>query len=95
MKTVVYLGIALRIIILFGTGMAVSYMNPHLHQFLGDKPHVCQTEWCSHSNATDGYEWGTPHYWYNALCVLLFLLSLVNVILSVRNLILNHYREFF
>lgn len=83
MKTNVFFGIGLRIIILFTVGMFMTFVPEHLTDFFGDKM------------VTKSYgevlEWGTRHYWYMTMMVSLFLLALVNVILSIVNLLNKNY----
>lgn len=84
MKTNVFLGIALRIIILFITGMAVTYVNPYLSKFLGDyyiKDYLDNWK----------LEWSNLHYWYQAMMIALFLLSLINVVASIVRLVKRNY----
>ena len=78
MKINVFLGIGLRIVILFTVGMFMTFVPEHLTEFFGDK------------TVTKSYgevlEWGTRHWWYNTMMVLLFILALANVIFSVTYL---------
>ena len=84
MKTNVFLGIGLRIVILFTIGMFMTYVPEHLTGFFGDK---------MVTNSYGKYlEWGNRHYWYAVMMFLLFVLALVNVILSVIGLINKNYK---
>lgn len=95
MKTQVYFGIAIRIIILFTIGSLMTFVPDHLRAFFGDTVHVCDTGWHSHGffGIDKSYEWGARHYWYFWMMVLLFLLSLVNVIVGIIKLVNKHYPE--
>ena len=101
MKTKVFLQIAFRIIILFGTGMAMSYINPHLRELLGDTECIATYKHyakkymydCGCSDVDAKYEWHGPHYWYFWGCTVLFILSLINVVWSIRNIITKHYDD--
>ena len=89
MKTNVFLGIGLRIVILFTVGMFMTYLPEHLTEFFGDTIHKCETSTCW---KTDGEAiWGSRHYWYNTMMILLFLLALLNVIFSIKNLVNKNY----
>jgi hypothetical protein len=88
MKHQVYFGIAIRIIILFGAGLLMSFASPWLHEFFGDS----QRRECEGS--IDGcWEWSAAHYWYYWGTLLLFLLSLLNIIVASVSLIQKHYPE--
>jgi hypothetical protein len=98
MKTKVYLGIAIRIILLFATGMLMTYMPPLMRDFFGDNLHVHTAKCVEHySGCVNGridvlYEWGIRHYWYFWMNVLLFILTLINFIVSVINIINKNYK---
>ena len=83
MKTTVFLGIGLRIIILFTIGMFMTYLPENLTEFFGDK--MVTNTWGK------SLEWGVRHYWYAIMMGLLFTLSLVNVVLSVIQLVNKNY----
>ncbi len=83
MKTNVYLGIGIRIIVLFSVGMFWSYIPEHLTEFFGDK-----TVTTLYGKRT---VWGTRHYWYFVMMVLLFSLSLLNVVVQCVKLVRNNY----
>lgn len=92
MKTKIYFQIALRIILLFTTGMIMSYMKPWLHDYLGDTFHVCKSIRCNHSEfINDGYDWSGTHYWFFWMCFFLFILSLVNCIISIVKIVNKEY----
>lgn len=85
MKTQVYFGIVLGIIILFAVGMAGTYIPDHLRGFFGDQPSDREYGFDA------SYSWGIRHYWYFWMMIFLFLLSVVNVVVSIINLIKKHY----
>lgn len=89
MKHQVYFGIALRIVALFVIGMLMTFVTPELREFFGDV--YCES--CGAFNIDSEYEWGARHYWYAWMMFFLFILSLINVIISIRNLILKHYPD--
>lgn len=103
MKTNVYLGIAIRIIVLFVVGMISTFIPNQLRDFFGDTPFktiTVDSSIYSYSINNDGsidqnWIWGARHYWYFNMMLLLFLLSLLNVIVSIRNLVLKNYPESF
>jgi hypothetical protein len=83
MKTNVFLGIGLRIIILFTVGMFMTYLPNELTEFFGDE--------IVHTSYGQIEEWGARHYWYNTMMFLLFILSLINVIISIVKLVNKNY----
>ena len=94
MKNKVYLGIVIRIVLLFATAMAFTFIPDYLRDFFGDTKHICEikvTDWgdyCKDHGDIDQYwNWGARHFWYFIMCILLFTLSLVNVVISVFNLV--------
>ena len=89
MKTVVYLHIAFRIIVLVLIGMALTYIPEHLRTFFGDIP--SSKGYISDFNIDTNWYWGVRHYWYFWGVVLLFLLTLINFIWSLVNIIDKHY----
>ena len=87
MKLNVYFGIAFRIIFLFSIGMLMASIRPELHNLLGDTPgdtHV-------NSLIRDGYTWSGVHYWFWWMCFFLFILSLINCIMGIKNIIEKNY----
>jgi hypothetical protein len=88
MKHQVYFGIAIRIIMLFSTGMLISFASPWLHEFLGDIP---RTPGRNENGIDQLWEWSAAHYWYFWCMILLFLLSMVNLVMASINLIVKHY----
>lgn len=88
MKTNVFLGIAIRIIILCLVGMAWTYVPEHLADFFGDQP--CTYKFGCGFDRSD-IEWGARHYWYWWMMFLLFLLSLINAVLQIIKLVNTNY----
>lgn len=83
MKHQVYFGIAWRIMALCLLGMIHSYLPDHLREFFGDV----------YNERYGWWEWGVRHDWYTVMMLMLFILSLVNAIISVRKLVLKHYPD--
>jgi hypothetical protein len=90
MKHQVYFGIALRIIILFSVAMAMTYVPDQLRGFFGDTPYP-HGNYNQRDMVDEYWEWGVRHYWYNVMIISLFVLSAVNVVVMIRNLIVKHY----
>ena len=88
MKMKVYFGIAIRIVMLFSMGMLVSLASPMLHDFFGD---VKLKKVVHGAFINDGYDWSASHYWFFWMCVVLFLLSVINVIVSIVRLLRKNY----
>lgn len=98
MKAKVFLGITIRVIVLFGAAMLFTFIPELLRDFLGDTPHLCESyKVCNHgyNRSTVDWEWhwGTRHYWYVVMCVFLFFISLANLVWSVINIIQKNYPE--
>jgi hypothetical protein len=89
MKTQVYFGIAWRITVLISIGLFHTFVPEYLHDFFGDE-YVEKTSWAGITFCE--WEWGARHYWYTTGMVLLFLLSLVNVIMTIVNLVNKNYK---
>lgn len=86
MKHQVYFGIAIRIVVLCVIGMMCTYITPQLRTFFDDKPcdqgfYLLEPDWC----------WGARHHWYFWMMLSLFILSLINVIVAIENLVKKHY----
>ena len=82
-----FFGISIRIIILFSLAMAGTFIPDHLRVFFGD----------TLSNSIFGdpeWKWGVRHYWYFWMMCLLFILSAINVGLSIYKLIKKNHPEF-
>lgn len=96
MKTKVYIGIAVRIILLFSVGMLASLATPLMRDFFGDTLHVhtisCAKQFDGCVEEYDVlYDWGSRHYWYFWMMVVLFILSIINFVVSVINIIDKNY----
>lgn len=93
MKIPVYLGIAIRIILLVGFGMLFTFITPELRIFFGDRLATLQEINSNHADFQIDilYVWGARHYWYFWGVFLLFILSLINFIMSIVSLINKHY----
>jgi|LakMenE01Jun11ns_1017448.scaffolds.fasta_scaffold8909977_2 hypothetical protein len=90
MKTKLYLGIAFRLILLFGTGMLFSTFTPYLHEFFGDVKRIK----IDHFSIDGAWDWSSTHYWYFSLIICLFILSIVNCVVSIIKLISKYEPEF-
>ncbi len=88
MKNQVYIGIAIRIILLCGIAMATTFIPEHLREFFGD---VYDGKF--HSVIDEGWDWGPRHGWWLFMMLLLFILSLINCIIGSINLVLKYYPE--
>lgn len=97
MKTNVYLGLAIRIIVVFAIGLFATYLPEHLREFFGDTLHTCKMSGGSynrcltHSEFDSTYDWGARHYWYHLMMMSLFALSVVNAVMGARELIKSNY----
>ena len=87
MKTKLYLAILIRVIALFSIGMFMAFINPYLHNFLGDV-YIGVND--NSEVIRDGYKWGAVHYWFFWMCFFVFILSLINFVVSVDRLITTH-----
>ena len=90
MNTEVYLGIAIRIIVLCALGMIGTYIPEHLRDFFGDK--LLGPEVTFKTSPDEDWEWGARHIWYFWGMTLLFVLSLINVVVGCIKLINKHYK---
>lgn len=88
MKTIVYLHIAIRIIVLVAIGMMLTYIPEHLRTFFGDTTPSKNTLFIG---MDPSWDWGIRHYWYWWGIFLLFILTLINFIWSVANICNKHY----
>jgi hypothetical protein len=86
MKTNVYLGLVIRIVVFFGVVMLGTYIPDHLRGFLGDIP--CEDN-CG--KIDEHWKWGVRHYWYFWMMVCIFILNAVNVVMSSVNLVTKNY----
>ena len=84
MKFNVYFGICIRLILLFTVAISGTYIPEILPPtFFGDQIESTSRGQIEH--------WGPRHVWYVCMMVCLFLLSLINLIMSIRNLITSNY----
>jgi hypothetical protein len=67
--------------------MAFSFVTPYLREFFGDVPQEVTND-----SFDAAWNWGVRHYWYFWMMVSIMLLSFINVIISVRNLVSRYYR---
>lgn len=81
MKTNVYLGVGVRIIILFLIGFLATYIPETLNR-------LDATILNDHD-----LTWNNRHYWLNTLFVILFIWSLINLIVSSYNIITKYYPQ--
>lgn len=92
MKTSLYLYIILRIVVLFSLAMASTFLPDYFRGFFGDTKVVPNHNGYVYGGMIDpDWNWGSRHYWFFWMMVLLFLLSLVDAIISIRNVVLRHY----
>ena len=85
MKTKVFLGIAARIVILFTVAIFYTFIPECLHNFFGD-------HW-EKGMYGETYEWGIRHFWFAVGTEFLFILSLINLIMSCSKLVSKEYPE--
>lgn len=92
-----YLAIALRIIILFAVGLMMTFVFPHLRYFFGDTlksiPDVVINGTPVYRGVDERWDWGARHYWYFCCVFILFILSLINCVLSIYNLVSKQYSK--
>lgn len=87
MSIKLYLQIAIRLILLFSTPMAFTFVTPELRQFFGDT--IC-TSYC-YDLVDVRWNWGVRHYWYFWLTTLLFLLSAFYSFIHIRKLVIKEF----
>jgi hypothetical protein len=78
--------LALWIVLLFCTGMFMTFVNDALQAsgFFGDKPFVYSPEYkymLGDGCIDTTWTWGARHYWYHLMCVCLFILSIVRIVI--------------
>ena len=104
MKTNVYLGIAFRIILLFTVASLATYLPEQLRDYFGDVPFKSYVEGTrgvyeyrvtGDGEIDENWVWGARHYWYFWMMILLFILSVLNVIIGIGKLINKHYPNTF
>lgn len=93
MKTKVFFAIAIRIVMLFSVAIAFSFIPENIRGLLGDTPHICPQDKIYHSCGTidPQWDWGGRHHWFYWMGVLLFLLSLANVVIGIINVVRKNY----
>jgi hypothetical protein len=92
MKPKVFLTIAINIITVFTCGMLMTFVTESLRDFFGDTP--CNHLY-PHSTSMDiEWDWGSRHYFYFWMMVFLFILSIINAVVSIRNILKKHYPNF-
>lgn len=90
MKNEVYFGIVWRIVLLFSFAILGTFISdmPQMRTFFGDIP----KERTPFSIELDDYwDWGVRHHWYFWMMLILFLVSVVNVIVGIDALIKKYY----
>jgi hypothetical protein len=89
MKTTLYLKIIASIIWLFTIPIVVSGVTAHLHEFFGDiwVPYY-ETKYSVHYA---GWEYSLSHTWFNAMCAVLFVASLIQSIILIRSAVIKEY----
>lgn len=82
--------LALLIILLFGIGILFTYINDWLQQsgFFADSLVVPYKDQYGLLINSDGevdksHHWGHRHYWYNTMCIFLFILSIGRIALWI------------
>lgn len=88
MKPQVYFGIAIRIILLFAVGIAMTFVTPHMRTFFNDTPHIGMAT----TVMDEDWDWGIRHYWFHFMLILLFALSAINIMVGIINLVDKHYK---
>jgi hypothetical protein len=104
MKPKLFFSIALQLIVLFSFPMAATFIPEHMREFFGDKKYPTQpADWKpqsenakwedpGHRDVVDReWDWGARHQWFAAGMVMLFLLSVANVVLTTIRMILKEY----
>jgi hypothetical protein len=89
MKPKVLLSISLCLLWIFAVPIAISFVTPHLRDFLGDVRYAEKPLW---GNLIDpNYSWGVRHYWFFWGCIFLWLLSIVNCAVICTKVIIKNY----
>ncbi len=90
MKQRLYYEIAARIVLLFLIAMLSTYIPeiPQLKLFFGDSFIPNGEHTYEHT------EWGVRHYWFFWIMMFLFILSLINTVASVYNLVRKYHPNF-
>lgn len=96
MKTKVFLGVALRIIIFFTVSTFATFLPEHLREFFGDHFVVAHEQLVGKDHSyfvNERWDWGARHYWFCAGMTILFLLTLVNMIIGIVKIIKKEYPQ--
>lgn len=89
MKTKVYLGIGVRIIFLFSVAMAATFLPEMLRDFFGDVAYIGNE---GRNDMFDSkYDWGARHHWFAWMMFFLFVLSVVNLVMHIGNIVQKNY----
>lgn len=91
MKNIVYFNIAFRIILLSAVAMAITFITPHMREFFGDTPATKIDGFYSSGVIDVEWNWGIRHYWYYWTMIILFILSFINLIMSIAKVLKKHY----
>ena len=91
MKYNVYLGIAIRIVILFTIAMFWTFIPEYLRGFFGDVPCDYNVKIYGCGTIDLEWSWGARHYWYFWMVFFLFILTLINIGMQIFKLIDNNY----
>jgi len=92
MKTQVYFGIAIRIILMGIIATLLTYIPDHLRDFFGD---IINTSRYKNGAIDRDWVWGIRHYIYFTVVTLLWFLSLIVVILDISKLLAKNYPNSF
>lgn len=85
MKPKMYFGIAIRIVLLFTIAIFATLIPEQLRDFFGDT-------WNKGDKFNNPHwEWGIRHYWFNWMGVLLFLLSILNLVIYIVSTVKKNY----
>lgn len=88
MNTKVFLGLAIRIIIVFAVAILMTFAPDELRGFFGDVKGYDRG-----AMVDEDWVWGVRHYWYLWMCILLFILSAVNAIVGGIKLVNKYYGQ--
>lgn len=81
-KIIIYIGF--RVVILCLIGMFHTFVPEHLTEFFGDYINTGKPFFTGGSYIETGeLVWGSRHYWYFAMTTILFILSVVDLAISV------------
>jgi hypothetical protein len=89
MKTAAYFQIAFRIILVFAVAMAMSFIPEHLRDFFGDVPQKPSPYLREEMDI--GWDWGVRHWWWFIMMTSLFILTIINLLWSIRNILQRYH----